>query len=39
MITAGIITELYIQKSDILETSVQHEELWQNAYSSCQNNM
>ena len=37
MITAGIITELYIQELDILETSVQHEELWQKAYSRWQN--
>ena len=37
MITAGIITELYIQKLDILETTVQCEELWQKAYSQRQN--
>ena len=37
MITAGIITELYIQKLDILETTAHHEELWQKAYSRRQN--
>jgi hypothetical protein len=37
VIIAGIITELYIQKLDILETTVQYEELWQKAYSQQQN--
>jgi hypothetical protein len=37
VIIAGIITELNIQKLDILETTVQYEELWQKEYSQQQN--